>query len=78
MLLIRAAYCTFRYAAYLYDLSNESAWEQRNSVIYYAEFGFEVSVAVIDLFHHIHMLVSIYRLFGIFDRIEKKANMRTL
>uniref|UniRef100_A0A914W2U4 Autocrine motility factor receptor n=2 Tax=Plectus sambesii TaxID=2011161 RepID=A0A914W2U4_9BILA len=57
MLLIRASYCTFRYAAYLYDLKNESAWEQRNSIIYYAEFAFEVSVAIIDLFHHIHMLV---------------------
>lgn len=34
-----------------------SSWDKRGPIAYYVELGFEVSTLIIDLLHHVHMLI---------------------
>lgn len=54
---VRTLYVITRYAIYLLDATQESAWENKASYVYYTELGFEITALVIDFFHHLHMLV---------------------
>jgi autocrine motility factor receptor len=48
---------------FLYDMrqgaNNDSmiSWDKRGSVAYYTEFGFDLAALLVDLAHHIHMLL---------------------
>ncbi|XP_031618172.1 E3 ubiquitin-protein ligase AMFR-like [Contarinia nasturtii] len=63
MLIIRTLHVLIRYGIFLYDMRQSTvssegvSWDKRGPVAYYVELGFEVSTLVIDLLHHIHMLI---------------------
>ncbi|KAJ8926117.1 hypothetical protein NQ315_009974 [Exocentrus adspersus] len=68
LLAIRTLHVIIRYALHLYDLRQETsaalgatdeskAWEKRGPISYYTELGFELTALIIDLIHHLHMLL---------------------
>jgi autocrine motility factor receptor len=52
-----------RYGVFLYDMrqgaiNNDSlSWDKRGPVAYYIEFGFDLAALLVDLIHHLHMLL---------------------
>jgi autocrine motility factor receptor len=48
---------------FLYDMrqgaisSDSVSWDKRGSIAYYTEFGFDLAALLIDLAHHLHMLL---------------------
>lgn len=63
LLSIRTLHVLIRYGMFLYDMrnggiSNEAiSWDKRGPVAYYIELVFEVAALIIDLLHHLHMLL---------------------
>lgn len=57
LLIVRTLYVITRYSIYLWDISHEGLWEKRGRYVYMTELVFELSELVIDMVHHIHMLV---------------------
>lgn len=68
LLAIRTLHVIIRYALHLYDMRHESnssintgeenkVWEKRGPISYYIELGFELTALIIDLVHHLHMLL---------------------
>lgn len=57
LLIVRTLYVITRYSIYLWDISHEGLWEKRGRYVYITELVFELSELVIDMVHHIHMLV---------------------
>lgn len=68
LLAIRTLHVIIRYALHLYDMRHESnssintseenkVWEKRGPISYYTELGFELTALIIDLVHHLHMLL---------------------
>ncbi|KAJ8962765.1 hypothetical protein NQ318_001164 [Aromia moschata] len=68
LLAIRTLHIIIRYALHLYDIRQESAtamntsdegkaWEKRGPISYYTELSFELTALIIDLIHHLHMLL---------------------
>ncbi|XP_043227982.1 E3 ubiquitin-protein ligase AMFR-like [Amphibalanus amphitrite] len=57
LLLIRTFHTMIRYAIHLYDVAQTAQWERKGSLVYLAELMFEVTELVIDLLHHVHMLL---------------------
>ncbi|XP_037084618.1 E3 ubiquitin-protein ligase AMFR-like [Pollicipes pollicipes] len=57
LLLIRTFHTMTRYAIHLYDVAQTAQWERKGSLVYLAELMFEVTELVIDLLHHVHMLL---------------------
>lgn len=51
------------YGMYLYEMrqgnitSEATTWDKRGILTYYLEFAFEASALIVDLLHHIHMLI---------------------
>nr|CAD7262911.1 unnamed protein product [Timema shepardi] len=59
---VQTLHVIFRYVLHLYDMrqgggSGGRVWEKRGPVAYYAELGFELAALLIDLVHHLHMLL---------------------
>lgn len=57
LLIVRTLYVITRYCIYLWDITHEGLWEKRGRYVYMTELVFELSELVIDMVHHIHMLV---------------------
>ncbi|KAG5894686.1 hypothetical protein JTB14_034734 [Gonioctena quinquepunctata] len=69
LLAIRTLHVIIRYALHLYDMRNEGAtpmnsneeeskvWEKKGPISYYTELCFELTALIIDLVHHLHMLL---------------------
>ncbi|CAH1164366.1 unnamed protein product [Phaedon cochleariae] len=68
LLSIRTLHIIIRYALHLYDIRNEASaplnsaeeskvWEKRGPISYYAELCFDLTALLIDLVHHLHMLL---------------------
>ncbi|XP_042206333.1 E3 ubiquitin-protein ligase AMFR-like isoform X2 [Homarus americanus] len=57
LLIVRTLYVITRYSIYLWDITHEGLWEKRGRCVYMTELIFELSELVIDMVHHIHMLV---------------------
>uniref|UniRef100_A0A336L323 CSON003550 protein n=1 Tax=Culicoides sonorensis TaxID=179676 RepID=A0A336L323_CULSO len=63
LLTIKTLHVLIRYGIFLYDMrqggiNNESSsWDKRGPISYYIELSFEIGVLVIDLLHHLHMLI---------------------
>ncbi|XP_037776348.1 E3 ubiquitin-protein ligase AMFR-like [Penaeus monodon] len=57
LLIVRTLYVITRYSIYLWDITHEGLWEKRGRYVYMTELVFELSELVIDMVHHIHMLV---------------------
>lgn len=63
ILAIRTLHVLIRYGMFLYDLrqgaiNNDSiSWDKRGSIAYYTEFGFDLAALLVDLAHHLHMLL---------------------
>ncbi|XP_045133403.1 E3 ubiquitin-protein ligase AMFR-like isoform X2 [Portunus trituberculatus] len=57
LLIVRTLYVITRYCIYLWDVTHEGLWEKRGRYVYFTELVFELSELVIDMVHHIHMLV---------------------
>nr|CAD7592735.1 unnamed protein product [Timema genevievae] len=59
---VQTLHVIFRYVLHLYDMrqgggSGGRVWEKRGPVAYYAELVFELAALLIDLVHHLHMLL---------------------
>lgn len=60
---VQTLHVILRYALHLYDMrqggsgSNGRVWEKRGPVAYYTELVFELTALLIDLIHHLHMLL---------------------
>jgi len=50
----------FRYAIYLVDINHDGLWETRGTLVYYTDLVCEMIILIIDIIHHIHMVVSIW------------------
>lgn len=46
-----------RYVIHLWDLKHEGTWESKGTYVYYTDFIMELTLLLLDLMHHIHMLV---------------------
>ncbi|XP_005169066.1 E3 ubiquitin-protein ligase AMFR-like isoform X1 [Danio rerio] len=46
-----------RYAIHLYDLMCDSSWEGKEVFIYYTDFVMEMGILLLDMMHHINMLL---------------------
>ncbi|CAL4076537.1 unnamed protein product, partial [Meganyctiphanes norvegica] len=57
LLIVRTLYVITRYSIYLWDITHEGLWEKRGRYVYMTELVFELSELIIDMVHHIHMLV---------------------
>jgi autocrine motility factor receptor len=63
ILAVRTLHVLIRYGMFLYDMrqgaiSNDSvSWDKRGSIAYYTEFGFDLAALLVDLAHHLHMLL---------------------
>lgn len=63
ILAIRTLHVLIRYGMFLYDMrqgaiNNDSiSWDKRGSLAYYTEFGFDLAALLVDLAHHLHMLL---------------------
>jgi len=57
LVMIRTCFVLTRYGIHLWDLQHQGVWENRTTYSYYSELCFELSGLVIDLLHHIHMLI---------------------
>ncbi|KAK4301702.1 hypothetical protein Pmani_026173 [Petrolisthes manimaculis] len=57
LLIVRTLYVITRYCIYLWEITHEGLWERRGRYVYTTELVFELSELVIDMVHHIHMLV---------------------
>jgi autocrine motility factor receptor len=63
ILAIRTLHVLIRYGMFLYDMrqgaiNNDSiSWDKRGSIAYYTEFGFDLAALLVDLAHHLHMLL---------------------
>ncbi|KAJ8949499.1 hypothetical protein NQ314_008190 [Rhamnusium bicolor] len=68
LLALRTLHVIIRYALHLYDTRHESTssinsseegkvWERRGPISYYTELCFELTALLIDLIHHLHMLL---------------------
>ncbi|XP_074037010.1 E3 ubiquitin-protein ligase AMFR isoform X2 [Leptinotarsa decemlineata] len=69
LLAIRTLHVIIRYALHLYDTRNEctvpmnsseeesKVWERKGPICYYTELCFELTSLIIDLVHHLHMLL---------------------
>ncbi|PSN50961.1 hypothetical protein C0J52_07636 [Blattella germanica] len=63
---VQTLHVILRYALHLYDMrhggsSGGRVWEKRGPVAYYTELIFELTALLIDLVHHLHMLLwSLY------------------
>ncbi|UXI18473.1 Multiple PDZ domain protein [Sarcoptes scabiei] len=56
LLLSRTLHSLILYLVHLLDLSRESIWEMKTSVIYYIDLIFDLTILIIDFCHHLHML----------------------
>lgn len=59
---VQTLHVILRYALHLYDMrhgggSGGRVWEKRGPVAYYTELVFELAALLIDLIHHLHMLL---------------------
>ncbi|XP_068082560.1 E3 ubiquitin-protein ligase AMFR [Anabrus simplex] len=60
---VQTLHVILRYALHLYDMrhggsgSNGRVWEKRGPAAYYTELIFELAALLIDLVHHLHMLL---------------------
>ncbi|KAK8722279.1 hypothetical protein OTU49_012348 [Cherax quadricarinatus] len=57
LLVVRTLHVITRYCIYLWDITHEGLWEERGRYVYITELVYELSELVIDMVHHIHMLV---------------------
>ncbi|XP_037041784.1 E3 ubiquitin-protein ligase AMFR-like, partial [Bradysia coprophila] len=62
LLTIRTLHVLIRYGMFLYDMrqggmSAEVSWDKRGPVAYHIELLFEAAALLIDLMHHLHMLL---------------------
>lgn len=57
LLVVRTLHVITRYSIYLWDITHEGLWERRGRYVYMTELVFELSELIIDMVHHIHMLV---------------------
>ncbi|XP_075217493.1 E3 ubiquitin-protein ligase AMFR-like [Lycorma delicatula] len=59
LLKVRVLHTMLRYALHLYDVRGGGGrvWEKRGPVAYYTELFFELGALLIELLHHVHMLL---------------------
>ncbi|XP_052862115.1 E3 ubiquitin-protein ligase AMFR-like [Anopheles cruzii] len=90
LLAVRTMHVLIRYGMFLHDMrqgrigSDSISWDKRGPVSYYIELTFEVAALVVDLVHHVHMLlwsniflsmaslVIIMQLRYLFNEIQRK------
>lgn len=58
VLTIRAIHVTSRYLIHLYDLSRAGIWEFKGRWLHYNELILSSAFLILDLVHHLHMLLS--------------------
>ncbi|CAL1289605.1 unnamed protein product [Larinioides sclopetarius] len=54
---IQTTYVLVRYVIHLYDITHEGVWEKRSAFTYYCELICQISSLVVDILHHLHMLL---------------------
>ncbi|KAF8787821.1 E3 ubiquitin-protein ligase AMFR like protein [Argiope bruennichi] len=57
LVIIRTIYVLVRYVIHLYDITHEGVWEKRSVFTYYCELICQVSSLIVDILHHLHMLL---------------------
>lgn len=59
LLSVRTLHTLLRYALHVYDVrgSGGRVWEKRGALAYYTELVFELGALMIELLHHVHMLL---------------------
>ncbi|XP_061449783.1 E3 ubiquitin-protein ligase AMFR [Rhineura floridana] len=54
---VRTVHVILRYIIHLWDLNHEGTWESKGTYVYYTDFIMELMLLLLDLMHHIHMLL---------------------
>ncbi|XP_041652141.1 E3 ubiquitin-protein ligase AMFR-like [Cheilinus undulatus] len=54
---VRTTHVMFRYSIHLWDVNQESSWDNKSSYVYYTDLLMELLLLGLDLLHHIHMLL---------------------